>query len=286
MHLGHQRVMHDLLEMSSELGGEPTVVTFANHPDEILAGKAPEPILSVPHRLRLLRRVGVQRLLLLTFDKTIRAMTASQFAQNILHDGLRTVGLLLGFDSALGKDREGTPARFRELGEDLGFIVREARPFEVDGQPVSSTAIRAAITSGDLDLASRLLGRWPSAFGVVVHGSHRGHDLGFPTANIRPESQALPPLGIYAVEILYEGEQFLGVANLGTRPTFADADAEGPITPTLEVHVLDEDRDLYGATLEVTFIKRLRGERAFADAAALKTQIAADVKAARQVLGP
>ncbi len=286
MHLGHLRLVHDLLEMASELQGGPTVITFATHPAEVIAGRAPEPLISVPHRLLLLRRAGVQRVLLLTFDTVVRAMTAERFAREVLCDGLHTKGLLLGFDSAMGKDREGTPEQFAEIGQDFGFEVRTGRPVEVDGEPVSSTAIRTAITSGDLDQACRLLGRRPAGFGEVVHGDHRGRGLGFPTANIRPQCQALPPQGVYAVEILHKGEQHVGVANLGIRPTFKD---EGDAALTLEVHFLreesEEDLDLYGATLEVAFAKRLRGERQFANAEELKAQIAEDIRAARHVLG-
>jgi riboflavin kinase/FMN adenylyltransferase len=236
-----------------------------------------------------MRRAGVQRIVMLTFDEEMRSMSAAQFATTVLLEGLQTKGLLLGFDSAMGKDREGTPERFRDLGKTLGFAVRTGRPVEVDGNPVSSTAIRNAITTGDLDQAYRLLGRRAAVFGEVVHGDHRGRDLGFPTANIRPQCQALPPEGVYAVEILHEGEQHFGVANLGVRPTFEE---RGDAAPTLEVHFLRGARgdsatelDLYGATLEVAFAKRLRGERQFADAAELKTQIAEDIRTARQVLG-
>ncbi len=285
MHLGHLRLIHDLLEMASELQAAPTVITFANHPDEVLSGRAPEPLISVPHRLRLMRRAGVQRVLLLTFDSGVQTMTASYFASEVLSSGLNTCGLLLGYDSAFGKDREGTPERFAEIGAEKGFAVRTGLPVQIDGAPVSSTLIRKAIKSGDLDQAARLLGRRPAAYGEVVHGEHRGRSLGFPTANIRPQSQVLPPQGVYAVEILHEGEQSVGVANLGVRPTFADGDDDAV---TLEVHFFTEDGedlDLYGATLEVTFVKRIRGERQFDGADELRAQIAEDVRAARQVLG-
>ena len=124
MHLGHQRLIHDLIEMSTELKASPTVITFKNHPDAVVAGRSPQPLISVPHRLRLLRRAGVQRLLLLQFDEVIRELSAADFARTILHDALQTRGLLLGFDSAIGKDREGTPSRFTELGGEFGFVVR------------------------------------------------------------------------------------------------------------------------------------------------------------------
>lgn len=280
VHLGHQRLLHELLEMSSTLGGMPTVLTFANHPDQLLHGQAPAPLVSVPHRLRLLRRAGVSRLVLLQFEPRLQNLTPREFAERVLVGALHTRGLLLGYDSALGKDRAGTPDRFRELGKDLGFAVRTGAPFEVDGVPVSSTAIREAITHGDLARAHRFLGRFPGALGTVVHGSARGRSLGFPTANLQMQPGCLPPHGVYAVDAILDGEVHPAVANLGTAPTFADRQGQ----PRLEVHLLDFHGDLYGRELEVAFRKQLRPERPFADANALRTQIALDVAAARAAL--
>ena len=277
VHLGHQRLLHELLEMNSRLPGAPTVITFRNHPDHVLRGAAPPLLVSVPHRIRLLRRAGVQRLVLLDFEPRLQQMTARQFAQDLLVSRLRASGLLLGYDSALGKDREGTPARFVELGGELGFEVRIGRPFEVDGETVSSTRIRQAIGSGDLELGKRLLGRHPSTLGVVEHGFGRGRDLGFPTANLRPQTPALPPHGVYAVEVIVDGGVLPGIANLGVRPTFGD-EAKAAM---LEVHLLDFAGDLYGRELEVAFVALIRAERKFANAAELSAQIARDIAAAR-----
>jgi len=280
VHLGHQRLLHQLLEMASGLQGLPTVVTFANHPESLLRGAAPPLLVSVPHRLRLLRRAGVQRLVLLRFEPRLMHLTAREFAARVLQKALRARGLLLGYDSALGKDREGTPQRFRELGGEFGFEVRTGMPFEVDGRPVSSTLIRAAIGSGDLAQANRLLGRWPGALGQVVRGDARGRTLGFPTANVLPQAAVLPPPGVYAVEALLDGNVHLAVANLGRRPTFG-GHGEAPV---LEVHLLDFDGDLYGRELELCFRQFLRPELRFADAGALAAQIAADVARARACL--
>ncbi|MEZ5964796.1 MAG: riboflavin biosynthesis protein RibF [Planctomycetota bacterium] len=280
VHLGHLRLVHELLEMASRLDAVPTAITFRSHPDTLLRGRAPPELVSVPHRLRLLRRAGVQRLVLLDFDERLRSMTADAFARRILAERLRCRGLLLGFDSHLGRDREGTPARFATLGQQLGFEVRASEALAIDGRPVSSTAIREAIQRGDLQLSSRLLGRYPSAFGVVEQGDRRGRQLGFPTANLVPQSSVLPPLGVYAVHVIHDGETYAGVANHGRRPTFAGED--GPTV--LEVHLLDFEGDLYGATLEVSFVAALRGEQTFASAEALRTQIAKDVARARAML--
>jgi riboflavin kinase/FMN adenylyltransferase len=286
--------------MASLLGAVPTVITFQQHPDQLLKGEAPPPIISVPHRLRLLRRSGVERLVLLDFDDRLRELTARRFAEEVLVRDLNTKGLLLGFDSAMGKDREGTPARFRELGAELGFEVREGEPFLVEGRPVSSTMIRDAIQEGDLDLGQRLLGRWPSAFGEVVRGDGRGKSLGFPTANVRPQSFVLPPNGVYAVEVLHDGEQYPGVANLGIRPTFdaggkrkakgkgekGDKGENNNAAAVLEVHLLDQDLDMYGATIEVSFLAHIREERRFPSGDALRQQIEQDILEAREVFAP
>lgn len=278
VHLGHLRLLHQLLEMASALGGMPTVVTFTNHPDQVLLGKAPPLIVSVAHRLRLLRRSGVLRLVQLQFEPRLQKMTAREFADELLVKRLRTRGLLLGYDSALGKDRQGTPQHFRDLGSEFGFQVATGAPFEVDGQPVSSTAIRQAITGGDLARARRFLGRFPGALGKVVHGEARGRKLGFPTANVALTSGALPPTGVYAVEAVVDGTTFAAVANLGTRPTFGNGDS------CLEVHLLDFDGNLYDRELEVTFRQLLRGERKFAGPDDLKAQITKDVAATRACL--
>ncbi|MBK8100809.1 MAG: riboflavin biosynthesis protein RibF [Planctomycetes bacterium] len=278
VHLGHQRLLHELLELSATLQATPTAITFANHPDQVLRGEAPPLLVSVPHRLRLLRRTGVRRLVLLQFEPRLQSMTARMFAEQVLVHRLRTRALLLGYDSALGQGREGTPTRFAELGSELGFKVRTGQPFTIDGVPVSSTAIRTAITAGDLQLAQRYLGRFPSTFGEVLRGDGRGRGLGFPTANIAPQTPVLPPHGVYAVEVILDGNVLRGVANLGVRPTFAGRDA------VLEVHLFDYQGNLYGRELEVCFVVFLRGERRFADADELRTQIALDVVRARQAL--
>jgi riboflavin kinase/FMN adenylyltransferase len=285
VHLGHQRLLHELLEMAARLDATPTVVTFGNHPDELLHGRRPDWITSLPHRLRLLRRSGARRVALLHFDDELRSMTAGEFTERILVRALRTRGLLLGHDGAIGKNREGTYERMRQLGDEHGFEVEQAEALLLDGRPVSSTAIRDAIRSGDLKAAQRLLGRWPAAFGEVVHGDRRGRTLGFPTANVVAQSLVLPPAGVYAVQVVRDSSEWSGVANLGARPTF-DAPGSAPDDPPrLEVHLFDFHGDLYGTTLEVQFVARLRNERKFADLDELRTQITEDAARARALLG-
>ena len=279
VHLGHQRLLHELLEFATEERATPTVVTFAQHPDRLLHGSSPPLLVSVQHRLRLLRRTGVQRVVVLDFDAELRTWSARTFAERVLSQGLAARGLLLGFDSAFGCDREGTPERLREIGKELGFVVRTGSALLVDGKPISSTAIREATASGDLDQARRLLGRWPTAFGRVVRGEGRGNKVGIPTANIEPQSEVLPPHGVYAALVILDGEPLPAVANLGTRPTVTESG-----TPRLEVHLLDFVGDLYGRVLEVAFVARLRPERKFPSLHELVAQIHADISAARAAL--
>jgi riboflavin kinase/FMN adenylyltransferase len=279
VHLGHQRLLHELVEMGSELRAAPTVVTFKDHPDLLLRGAAPPLIISVPHRLRLLRRAGVDRVLLLDFSPRVRELSAIAFTREILVAGLRCRGLLLGFDSALGKDREGTPGLMRRLGEQHGFVVREAQAFTVDGERPSSTKIREALAKGDLGQCHRLLGRWPSLFGTVERGAGRGKTLGYPTANLVPQSLVLPPLGVYAARVILDGETLPAVANLGTHPTFGGADR-----PLLEIHLLDWNGELYGRSLEACFVRFLRPERKFQSEQELTAQVEQDVARAREVL--
>lgn len=280
VHLGHQRLLHELLELGSELRAVPTVVTFRQHPDVVLRGASPPLLVSVPHRLRWLRRAGVQRAVLLDFDASLRELSPEAFGRRVLTP-LRTRALLLGYDSALGKDRAGTPARFEEIGRQQGFAVRVARPFLVDGRPISSTRIREAIARGDLAEAERLLGRWPSVLGRVVRGDGRGRALGYPTANVATDGEVLPPAGVYVAHVLWDAETWAAVANLGLRPTFGDATT---VAPVLEVHLLDFEGDLYGEQVEVSFLARIRDERKFEDAARLAERIRQDVRKAREML--
>jgi riboflavin kinase/FMN adenylyltransferase len=282
VHRGHADVLARTTALARELGCQPVVITFRRHPDAFLRGKAPKLIVSLRHRLLLFARAGLGASVVLDFDERIRRITAEEFAREILATGLRARALVLGFDAALGKDRQGTPERFAELGAGLGFEVRVVPPLLVGGAPISSTAIRTAIESGELAEAERMLGRPVSVLGKVVAGSRRGRLLGFPTANLDLEGEVRPPAGVYAVRVLARGRQHGGVMNIGQRPTFGGQEPH----EVLEVHLLEFAGDLYGEDLEVWFVARLRGERKFPGTGELVEQITRDVEAARRILAP
>jgi len=286
VHLGHRAILAANVELARELNAEPTVVTFRRHPKSVLLGRAPRTLTTLEHRLELFQRAGIEHALALTFDENLSQLSAEEFGQRYLVQGLGARALVLGFDSKFGHGREGTPERMRELRYRVEVVER----VEILGRAVSSTAIREAVELGDLASAERMLGRPVSVIGHVVHGDARGRTIGFPTANLDLHHELHPPVGVYAcrARLLPEradqpsAPQLLeAVTNIGYRPTVAD---ERPSAPRIEVHLFDFEGDLYGRRLEISFVKRLRGEQRFDGLEALVAQIELDCADARIVL--
>jgi riboflavin kinase/FMN adenylyltransferase len=291
VHLGHQAILAANLERARRDGAEATVVTFAGHPKQVLLGRSPRTLTCLEHRLELFAAAGIEHTVVLEFDELLREMSAERFARDVLVEALGARAFVLGFDSKFGRDRRGTPELLRELG----FEVTVVDQVIVGQHAVSSTAIREAVELGDLDGARRMLGRPVSVLGKVVRGAALGRELGFPTANIDPHHELEPPGGVYYgwVRIVRDakGERpeippersplHPAVANIGSRPTVSPG---LPERQRLEAHLLDFSGDLYGATLEMQFLGRLREEQRFPSVAALREQIAADVARARGLL--
>lgn len=280
VHVGHRAILERNVARARELDAEPTVVTFRRHPKRLLLGRAPKSLTTLDHRRALFRRAGIEHVVALKFDESVREMSAATFSDTILRDGLDARHLVLGFDSKFAKNREGTPSWLR----DRGWPVDVVEQVVVGQRPVSSTAIREAVDLGDLEAASAMLGRPVSVFGRVVHGRELGREMGFPTANLNLQHELHPPPGVYAcrARLVGRGEGPLGrpaVANIGSRPT-----VESNGTPNIEIHVLDFDGDLYGERLEVLFTARLRAECRFDGVDELRRQIRRDVAAARELL--
>ena len=290
VHLGHQAILAENVAHAKALGAVPTVLTFKHHPKGVLLGRSPRTLTSLEHRLELFRRAGIARTTAVTFDEDLRRIPARQFATEFLVGRLGARRFVLGFDSKFGRDREGTPGHLQEWGFDVVVVPKVL----VADRPVSSTAIREAVELGDLDGAARMLGRPVAVYGDVVHGDGRGRTIGFPTANLDLHHELHPPPGVYACRTRIirrhpspgagEPRRFLSVANVGYRPTFAEAEGKGPASPLVEVHLLDPAGDLYGEHLEVEFIAFLREERRFPDLDALRRAIADDVERARALL--
>ncbi|MCW8129994.1 MAG: riboflavin biosynthesis protein RibF [Planctomycetota bacterium] len=287
VHSGHQAVLKHLVEWAGASGAPAGVLTFGQHPRQILDGRAPDLLTSVEHRLKLFERMGVQFAWVLDFTPELSRMKAAEFAAEFFVGRLGIKGLMLGFDSRFGCDRMGSDSpELPPMARSLGFDVRCLKPvLTPNGEPISSTLIREAIWEGRLRDAEAMLGRRVSVYGTVIHGEARGRRLGYRTANVDLGREIRPPFGVYATLAELDGERFGSVSNVGYRPTVSK-DATPGAKPDLliETHIFDFDRDIYGQKMEVHFVEKLRDERRFPDVQALADQIRRDEAKARGIL--
>jgi riboflavin kinase/FMN adenylyltransferase len=275
VHRGHRRVLETARSFATELGGDLVVITFDVHPRAVTVGKAPPLVTSLPHRLILLERQGVDATIVLHFDETLREMSAERFVDEVLLVRIGVRALVLGHDSHFGKDRRGNFELAKKLLAPRGVRVERVEPVRLaDGRIVSSSAIRDAVLRGDFAAGEELVGRPPALYGTVVKGDGRGRVLGYPTANLDLAGELRPSRGVYGASVAIDGRVLPALVNIGGRPTFHP---EGDAADTVEVHVLDWTGDLYGRALEVRLFGRIREERRFAGAEELKAQIARDV---------
>ncbi|MDO8568227.1 MAG: bifunctional riboflavin kinase/FAD synthetase [Dehalococcoidales bacterium] len=279
VHLGHKYLISRLVEQAGNQNLLPGVVTFRQHPHELLSPQSTLPLLTnLDERTRLLKNEGVKLVVPLSFTDELCALSARRFV-SLLQKHLRMRGLVIGPDFALGKDREGNAALLSQLGKEIGFSVSVVPPEKINGEVASSTAIRKALAIGDVKKATRLAGRPFRLGGNVVSGSGRGTGLGFPTANLAaPMPQALPADGVYATWAHLNGTPHPSLTNIGTCPTF------GGVERRVEVHIIDYHGDLYGRDLKVDFVDRLRAEKQFGNVEELKKQMADDMKRGKAIL--
>lgn len=281
VHLGHQAVISTSAEHAKAAGGTPVVVTFDPHPEKVLRpANAPHLLTATQHKIALIRDLGVRHLLVIGFDKDFAATPAERFVERLLANAKPLGEICVGHEWSFGKGRAGNLNLLKKIGARVGFDVVGIPPVKVNGEVISSTAIRQAVADGDFARAARMLGRDYAILGTVVRGDNIGEKLGYPTANLSAHSEQFPPNGVYLAEAKIDNRLHCGLINLGVRPTIATAKPER----ILEIHLLDFNRELYGMEIEVRFLKYLRAEKKFADLTALKTQIAADVETARSLL--
>jgi len=280
VHLGHRAILARVVQRAGELEGMAVAVTFEPHPLRVLRPGLELPLLTTgTQKLKLLAEAGLEAVVVLPFTPKFARLPARDFVQEYFCRRLKVREVVVGHDYAFGRGREGNIDLLKEMGRSSGFTVQVVWAVEAEGAVVSSSLIRALLRLGKVDAANRLLGRAYGVMGQVYQGHGRGAKLlGVPTANLRPENELLPASGIYAVRVRRGTETLPGVANIGTCPTFDDAEL------SLEVHILDFNGDLYGEELEVEFVGRLREERRFPSIEALGAQIRADMEAARRVL--
>lgn len=281
IHLGHQAVIRQVMDKAQELDLPVVVITFEPQPQEYFCPDAvPARLTRFREKLEVLKELRVDRVLCLRFDKQLASLTADEFVQQVLVDGLGVKYLVVGDDFKFGKGRTGDFDYLTSIAPELGFEVSDTHSFYFAEERVSSTRIRTALETGDLLLAKQMLGREYGMVGRVAHGDKRGRTIGFPTANIYLHRKSSPVYGVYSVHLHSKhpqigGRVVNGIANVGQRPTV------GGTRTLLEVHLFDFDGDIYGAYVDVTFLQKIREEHRFESFEALKAQIGRDVEEAR-----
>ena len=283
VHTGHRAVISELKSLAEHDGLAAVVVTFDRHPLALLSpDDCPIALVSTEQKLDLLAETGIDATLVLEFNESLSSLPPEQFIENILVNSLRARDVLVGRDFRFGAKGAGDVDLLQRLGGQYGFGVRLIDDVKPDNiRRVSSTWIRELLSSGDVRAASRLLGHVPAVRGIVVHGAARGHELGFPTANLSPESEGLIPAdGVYAGWLTDTGIRYPAAISVGNNPTF-----EGVPQKQVEAYVLDREIDLYDHVVDVSFVERIRGMVAFAGIDPLIAQIRDDVERVREILG-
>jgi len=272
VHAGHGRVLLGAVKKAKETGGKSVVVTFFPHP------RKQESIYSLPHRLRILDSLGIDACVVIKFNRSFARLSAVDFISRILVKKIGASYIYVGENFRFGKGASGTAAFLKKCQGRFGFSVKVFKTVKSGGKLISSTHIRALIKQGSLFQASRLLTRPVSVFGTVVKGVSVAGGMGYPTANVDPHHEVLPPCGIYAVTVCIGDRTFKGACYIGSSPTFSLN------SKRVEVHIFDFDKNIYGKEIEIRFIKKIRDEARFSSKALLAARIKKDIKAAKIIL--
>lgn len=280
VHLGHQKILAQVIQKAKEIQGTSIVMTFDPHPVKVLAPERDIRLLTTSEeKTRLIEAAGIDVLLFINFNREFAGMLPDDFVQTVLVEKLRVREIIVGTNYTFGKQKKGTIDLLRRRGEKYGFEVKAVRQVMVHGNIVSSSAIRSLLLKGAVAEAANYLGRPYSIEGKVIKGKGRGQSLlHVPTANITSPVEIAPREGVYAVRIGLKGKMYDGVANIGKNPTFGNQEV------SYEVHIFNFSGNLLGRDLRMNFIDRIRGERAFPDVDKLVTQIRQDMDTAREIL--
>ena len=279
VHRGHQKILLQALKDARRIHAEPMVVTFEPHPSKVLRPDMSQPILmSLAHRLRFFEKMGIKETLVIRFDRAFSKISHRFFLNELLCKQLGMRSLSVGEDFRFGFHGLGDTRFLSEESKHLGFGLALVRSLKDHGEIISSTHIRRLIEKGDLKKAGRMLGRPVSVYGTVVWGRGRGRSIGFPTANLDPHHETLPPSGVYAAWGFLDQTRLKGVIHIGKRPTFNDRQK------SLEVHFFDFHRDIYGSEIELFFISRLRAIKKFKNREGLILAIQTDAQKALKIL--
>ncbi|QJD79330.1 bifunctional riboflavin kinase/FAD synthetase [Spirosoma rhododendri] len=282
VHRGHQTILARLTEIARSSGGESVLITYWPHPRTVLSNDSMDLKLltTLDEKIELLEQAGVDHLVVIPFTRAFSELSSAEYIQQVLIDKIGTHKLVIGYDHRFGRDREGGFDYIQAHQDEYGFGVEEIPRQDIEAVGVSSSRIRAALEAGNVDTANRLLGRPYSLSGTIVKGRQLGRTIGFPTANLQVDDpvKLIPANGVYAVDVLYAGQKFSGMLNIGYRPTVAGTHQ------TIETYIFDFDKDIYGEHLTLQFRAFLRPEQKFDGLSALVNQLKQDEAAARRLL--
>ena len=279
VHLGHRAILKAAIDRARAAGGTAFALTFDPLPAKLLVPeRAPQLILTPEDKLELLRLSGIDGVIVLNFTLELSMLAPPDFVHDYLLGKIGAREVVVGHSVSFGHNRAGNASVMVELGREFGFDTTVVGPVKVGGIEVSSTKVREMIREADLRSAAKLLGRYHFIHGPVIHGRERGRAIGFPTANIESETECIPPDGVYATRVVLDDGAYGSITNIGMRPTFSEKGR------TIEAHIFNFDRDIYGQRVKLDLIERIRPERKFDSADALKNQIALDLSKAREIL--
>jgi riboflavin kinase/FMN adenylyltransferase len=278
--LGHQNLLRDLVARAAKVGGTPVVLTFYPHPLQVLApNNAPLQIQTLGQKLATIESLGIPLVVVIPFDMQLAQTSARDFAVKVLWERLRMREIYVGPTFAFGHRRQGSFNLLKEIGEEKGFGAGKTHQVQFRGNRVSSTAIRQALTSGQVGFARRLLARAFALEGAIIHGTGMGRKLRVPTANLKTPNELIPRRGVYVTTLGVEGRRYKSVTNIGFRPT---VNREEAASLSIEAHALGLKQDIYGKEVILEFLMRLRDERRFSGEQALVAQIQKDIGDARR----
>ncbi len=271
VHIGHRHILKEVVRKARDLEGTSIVVTFYPHP------QGEQSLYSLSHRLRLIAELGVNACVVIKFDSKFSKISAGDFVKKFLISKLGAEFIYIGKNFRFGRFAKGDSAFLYKLSQVYGYKVKDFRVIKINRQPISSTYIRKLITAGKLPLARRLLQRPVTILGTVIRGMSLARKLGFPTANINPHHEILPPSGVYVVKIIFADNIFKGICNIGRKPTVLKAKGQQSKDKHVEVYIFGFNKNIYGKDLEIQFLRRIRDEKKFPSLKALSKQIKKDI---------
>ncbi len=279
VHLGHQRIFERLKEEAKKIHGEAVVITFEPHPLKVLSPDNFLPLLTpLAKKMMLIENSGIEKVLCIEFSLAFAEISPTEFVKDILAEKVNAKKIIVGYDYRFGKGKSGNVNILRSLCRPLNIEVEVMEPLTIDHTIVSSSKIRQLISWGEVESASKLLGRDYPIIGRVVGGAKRGQTLGFPTANLEISDELYPKNGVYAVEVLWKNQSFKGLANVGFNPTFPPVQGGERGGFSLEVHLLNFNEEIYGEKIQINFKKRIRDEIRFESPSRLTDQIRKDIQ--------